>query len=426
MTYWYDKPTDTKGRSYWMAVALSFASNIGLGQQSELVGLSPGEQKHRRRLWWCLLMRDKLISMSELRPSSICREEADFPSLLPDDFECLAFAGALKKFSRDDDSRQWAVLRHLCVEKIKLCIIIGRILRTQYDSKSFQHASSAESTISLVPNLSPTALAEFVARDQEVRKWSSDMCPITSGLVTEDLWRSCNTVSVHCTSLEMLYYTVLGLVHRPQVLSRPPMDSAAEAIQDFSRKTLRESALRVTQISKVFNDANLLRFLPPIGVTALLASAVQHIKDSESSAPPIRSAATQGLDHTTQSLARLQDIYCSADHAMAFIEIIGSKTITDTAPDLSQVTVFPLFRDELLDYPPSKQPNPSYTQTSQDIYDPQVDLLSSYRVHAAIDATLIEPCETDDVDLEALLALSDSSVVHQEHNVDMTDNGTTI
>ena len=204
MTYWYDKPGDIKGRSHWMRIALSFANDLGLGKCSELTGMSPHQQKLRRKVWWCCLMRDRLISLSELLPSSIVTDEADFPALSAHDFKCSVFREALKKYSGKSDDGQWQVLTELCFQKVKLCILIGRILSTQYKPRSIQAIAPTEPTISLLPDLSDFAAAEFVARDEEARRWSSDMCPTARALVREDLWRNCSTVSVHCSSLEML------------------------------------------------------------------------------------------------------------------------------------------------------------------------------------------------------------------------------
>ena len=382
MTYWYDKPADTKGRTYWMRIALSFANDLGLGQNSELAMLSPHEQMLRRRLWWCCLMRDRLISLSELRPSNISTDETSLPVLSADDFECPAFAEALKKHSEQSNDGQWQALTELCFQKVKLCILIGRILRTQYKPRRVQHIDSVGPTVTLLPDLSDSATAEFVARDQELRKWSSDMCPTMHCLVNEDLWRNCSTVSVHCSSLEMLYYTVLGIVHRPRLLTHSPPDSAAKAIQDLSRKVVREGAQRITQIAKVLEEADLLRFLPPIGVTALLASAVQHTKDTVSSAPPIRKTAQLSLKQTMDSLAQLQQIYFSADHAMAFIELIGSKQNLDDGRDLREMTVFPLFRNELLNHHTSQTQNTgerasSVTENIAECFDTHSDLFSA-------------------------------------------------
>ena len=382
MTYWYEKPADTKGRTYWMRIALSFANDLGLGQNSEPAMLSPHEQMLRRRLWWCCLMRDRLISLSELRPSSISIDETSFPVLSADDFECPAFAEALKKHSGQSNDGQWQALTELCFQKVKLCILVGRILHTQYKPRRVQHIASTDPTVTLLPDLSDSATAEFVARDQELRKWSSDMCPTMHCLVNEDLWRNCSAVSVHCSSLEMLYYTVLGIVHRPRLLTHSPPDSAAGAIQDHSRKVVREGAQRITQIAKVLEEADLLRFLPPIGVTALLASAVQHTKDTVSSAPPIRKAAQLSLKQTTDSLAELQQIYFSADHAMAFIELIGSKQGLDDSRDLQEMTVFPLFRNELLNHHTPQTQNAgeiasSGTENLAEYYDTHSDLFSA-------------------------------------------------
>jgi hypothetical protein len=94
------------------------------------------------------------------------------------------------------------------------------------------------------------------------------------------------------------------------------------------------------------------------------------------------------------SLNRLQEIYYSADHAVAFIELIGSKESSDESPDLSQVTVFPLFRDGPLNYySPQRQDlggnSPLGVEILTGSYNKDSHLLSSRQFHADMDAALI-------------------------------------
>jgi hypothetical protein len=238
------------------------------------------------------------------------------------------------------------------MHKIRLCVLIGRILDTQYKLGRHRRLTSSEHhQMLLLPRLSGSATAEYMARDQELRKWGADSCTRMHDLVQKDPWRNSSVVGVHCAVLEMLYFTVVGLVHRPQLLNSHPEDSAARALQDFSRDTLREAAQRITEIAKYLDEADLLRFLPPIGVTSLLAAAMQHIKEAVSSPTPQgRSAVSQRLNETMQPLVRLQEIYYSADHAVAFLELVRNKP-RDTSPEIGQrMSTAALYRDGAIKY----------------------------------------------------------------------------
>src|ERR1700743_2426965 len=101
-------------------------------------------------------------------------DEADSPPLLKADFDCLAFAKALDKFSLRQDNRQPTVLHELYVAKVKLCILVGSVLRSQYERRVHCRITSTEPTMLFLPKLSEPAGLEHRARDQELCNWNAD------------------------------------------------------------------------------------------------------------------------------------------------------------------------------------------------------------------------------------------------------------
>lgn len=357
MTYWYDKPEDPKHRSHWMRIALSFATDVGLIHTSALADLPPPQQRLRRRLWWCCLMRDKLISFSERQPSSIPWDETAFPVLSVDDLDNGALSKALERYHVPDHDKQSNILTELCFQKIKLCVLIGRVLHTQYELSSHQRRTSSGSQLLLIPKFSGSARAEYMYRDQEFREWGSDICSTLHLKIDRDPQRNGTLVRVHSAVLEILSYNVLGMVHRPQVLNNHPTDSAARALQDFSEQTLRTSAHRISEIANFLNGPDLLRFIPPIGLTGLLFAAMQHVKDSQSLSSSVRDTANQDLDWTVQAMSRLKEMYPQAHHAVSFLEHVRTKKLhaEDESPAIGQKKFFSFFRNEVVHYDPLLQ-----------------------------------------------------------------------
>ncbi|KEF56796.1 uncharacterized protein A1O9_06986 [Exophiala aquamarina CBS 119918] len=353
MTYWYDRPEDLKKRSHWMRIALSFATDIGLIHNSVLVGLSPAQQRLRRRLWWCSLMRDELISFSERQPSSITWDEIDFPPLSIDDLDSGALSKALERYHIPDHDKESEILTELCLQKIRLCVLIGRILHTQYELSSHRRRTSSRSKLLLIPKFSGSASAEYMSRDQELRKWGDDVCEALHDSIDKDPQRNSTLVGIHSAVLELLYMTVLGMAHRPQMLNRHLGDSAAKALQEFSQQTLRTAAKRISEIADYLSSAELLWFLPPIGLTALLFAAMQHIKDSLSSSTTLHNTAEQGLEWTVQAMIRLKEMYPQAHHALAFLELVRTKNLQ--VDESSERSIFSFFRDEATHYVPALQ-----------------------------------------------------------------------
>jgi hypothetical protein len=113
-----------------------------------------------------------------------------------------------------------------------------------------------------------------------------------------------------------------------------PTGSAAQSLHDSSRQKLGDGARRITEIAKYLGDNSLLKHVPPIGVTALLAAAVQHVKDTISSDTESHDAAVESFRqtmHTMHALLQLPEIYASAGHAISFIESVRERTTNNGA-----------------------------------------------------------------------------------------------
>ncbi|KAK5209389.1 hypothetical protein LTR41_004925 [Exophiala xenobiotica] len=331
MTYWYHKPDDPKGRIYWMRNALSFAYEIGLDRDSELIGLDAKQQRSRRRLWWCCYARDKLISFSERRASGIRENENHLAVLTPDDFEPQLFSRVLRGYSAPGIITRPDILIELSIEHMKLCVLLGRVLDTQYLASGHRRTTTGETMMMLLPRNSETFMSDFMVRDQELSEWGEGICSRLNGVIDVEPERNCRLVSLHSAVLEMLYHTALSMLHRPLMALKHPTGSAAQALHDSSRQKLRDGARRITEIAKYLGDNSLLKHIPPIGVTALLAAAVQHVKDTVSRDTESHDAAVESFRQTMHALLQLREIYASAGHAISFIESVRERTTNNGA-----------------------------------------------------------------------------------------------
>ncbi|KAH8896922.1 hypothetical protein GQ53DRAFT_713747 [Thozetella sp. PMI_491] len=84
----YHAPT-TKStiNSYWLSIAILHARKAGASQYSTLVD-DTVERKSMKRLWWCCILRDRIMSLGLRRQLQIDPAEFDFtlPGLTEDDF----------------------------------------------------------------------------------------------------------------------------------------------------------------------------------------------------------------------------------------------------------------------------------------------------------------------------------------------------
>lgn len=74
--------------TYWLSVAIHFARDAKAHQYYARSNLTYQERNIRKRLWWCCILRDRVISLGVRRPLQISPESFDvvqYP-LVEDDF----------------------------------------------------------------------------------------------------------------------------------------------------------------------------------------------------------------------------------------------------------------------------------------------------------------------------------------------------
>lgn len=322
MTYWYGRQNDAKGRFYWIRTALSLATDMGLDRQHQFSD-QPDRQRTRRKLWCCCLIRDKLLSITERRQDAHIDHHSALQIPQPDDFDNRALAQALNKYYIPGSGFEAVTMGRLCAQKIKLCLIIGRILDSQYELNGLRRVDSIDTLMVLIPKIRATN-TEAAARDQELHEWYAETSSLREAALGQDHRQNGRVLGVHSATLEMLYLTALCAVHRPQLLHEQHKDSAAGALQAFSRQTLRSAARRISEIGRHLEEGYLVQFLPPLAVGAFIAAAIQHLKDALSTDAELHDTGRLYLNQTLQAFATLKTMYNSADCAIGFVERVRS------------------------------------------------------------------------------------------------------
>lgn len=343
MTYWYETPDDQKDTWHWMGVAISLAHTIGLHRDPSKTPMIPRKQKLWKRVWWSCLMRDRLVALGMRRPTRIKSEDFDVPQLNEDDFEIdvLPEENQLPGFDspliRDIDmQRELAVM---CIEKAKLCMFIGDMLKVQYSVLSrsgMQPEHTTNSTHMLLPNKNSDNMDEVDSVDQELRDWFSalpESChhhPLGPGTVTE----ANKAVAVQRNLLHMIYHTTISALHRPLFLPASPTEgpSTPVEVQETARQRVREAAEQITGMATEMRNHNLERYLPTTGVTVILPAMIVHMLDTKSLVPETRAKAIQGLKECLIVMSNLRNIYAAADFATGFLDALLRKGMLGAQP----------------------------------------------------------------------------------------------
>ena len=121
----------------------------------------------------------------------------------------------------------------------------------------------------------------------------------------------------------------MSALHRPQVLpSAPapwPSRNANAALQEISRRKVRQAASEITRLATELIDNQLVRYLPTTGVTVMLPAIIIHLLDIKSANTHTRERSIEGFSVCMQIMQGLRASYASADYATHFLEAAIKK-----------------------------------------------------------------------------------------------------
>ncbi|KAF8416411.1 fungal-specific transcription factor domain-containing protein [Tirmania nivea] len=341
LTYWYETPDDQKDTWHWMGVAISLSHTIGLHRNSgKSIALDGKGKKLWKRVWWSCVMRDRLVALGMRRPTRIKSEDCDVPMLTLEDFDIDMDVSNISLLSEEGESYEQAINRErqlaiMCIEKAKLCICISHVLTAQYSVLNTNQGSlaadgSTKTTMVLLPKAQDKDSCEVQRCDASLQDWVNRLPeeavyrPVrgSDGPVNE-------TLGLHRNLLHMVYYTTVSALHRPQVLpSAPapwPSRNINAALQDISRRKVRQAATEITRLAAELIDLNLVQYLPTFGVTVMLPAIIIHLLDIKSSNQATRDRSIEGFNVCMQVMHGLRATYASADYATHFLEAAIKK-----------------------------------------------------------------------------------------------------
>lgn len=318
MTSWY--APDEKDGWHWLCIAISTACSIGLHRDPSRTHLSPSQQRLCKRVWWCLVIRDRVIALGQRKPTSIKLEESDVPFLTLEDY---APFNSLSPLDTEDDLRTSAIL-HMEFAKLSLCV--GKVLTTQY---SVHPAVSSQQKRGLVPNITEQSLSRVKDCHVELEAWYHQLpvqAQIDDTQSAPSPTQRLRNIFLNRTLIHLIYYATLSALHRPQML--PNATQRAVDI-DFSIHQVYSAATSITTLAKSLLDHDLVPHVPTYGSTVLLPAMTKHLVDlrgfnihtsDTDSNQEARKTSLQGFAYCIRAMRHLQQNYTCADVSMALIE----------------------------------------------------------------------------------------------------------
>ncbi|KAJ3461132.1 hypothetical protein MRS44_011999 [Fusarium solani] len=291
MTYWYDHPDDQQDSWYWIGIAVSLAHTIGLHSYRRYLGLAPAEQHRWKRIWWACYMRDCLISLGTKKPRRIGDEDFDIPMLQEHDFEIgtVSLVGSSLTYGQFEVLQNTHLQRDLavmCILKARLCVILGRILGTQY-TLSIGQAGVAEGA-GRVPYMKRRSEMTTILNEAsiELGAWTyslPDSCRYRT--VTHlDMRGSGAILALHRALLGMLCCTVTSILYRfgrASLLSQPLPGTLTALVT--CRTRVREAVTQTIQMGRELQRHGLIRFLPSTSITIFLITTTLYVLEGNKS-----------------------------------------------------------------------------------------------------------------------------------------------
>ncbi|KAK5190285.1 hypothetical protein LTR72_007649 [Exophiala xenobiotica] len=324
MSNWYGKWDDRKHTWHWTGLAYDVARNMGLQREPTNKLGSESIRHFRRRLWWSLYIRDRLITLGTRRPMRIQDDDFDVAMLTLEDFDTREAAEPFQTQPMRLSVEQNTSIALMCIQLAELCKHIGRVVSSQYTVLS-PHPDIPY-TMMVVSKRNGENTQEVESCDRELEEWCQARGGNTGGSGTPAPAHDPNSCTgVYWTILNITYLTVLNVLHRAQALQPPSKSSNSRSIQILSRSKVKKTARSLTESLRTMLCRDQVRFLGPVGVTALVAASLSHALDIRAEDPDIHDAVAWRLSQNLQVLQALSEIYASADAAISFLTTVNQR-----------------------------------------------------------------------------------------------------
>ncbi|KAK5064319.1 hypothetical protein LTR84_000152 [Exophiala bonariae] len=310
MSQWAANADTNKQNWHWTGVAVSLAQAMRLTHNPEILELPQRVKSLRKRLWFCILMRDRLLSLGMSRPMRIRDGEFDVPLPTVDDFECdIPIVTSVAGHHRDGkiqisltEADISTKLATMFILYIKLCMSIGSIFSVQYTTfmKTSEGPIEASNSISAKIMLYPISNqssdrtfvqirdSNFSLLEKSLTEWlgslpcfshlsemlsrvardpiSIDNPPKEQDFCVEPIAsREPFSVALQVAILHLTYFAASSALHRPKNRSLISSQKVAEAAEGMA------------MICAFLNKNGLTRYLPVNTITMLLPSIIWYI-----------------------------------------------------------------------------------------------------------------------------------------------------
>ncbi|CAN6674823.1 hypothetical protein TRVA0_067S00232 [Trichomonascus vanleenenianus] len=134
------KPRRVWNNRAWVSVAVNIAEDLGMHRSTMRSSVDKFDKSHLRIIWWCMVMRDIMASITLGRPHKICELRCDVDPLMVEDFELVdKDPDDTDLFGKSDPDYY-----RLLVEVCKANMLMWKVFSSRYDPRSDPRYNPAE------------------------------------------------------------------------------------------------------------------------------------------------------------------------------------------------------------------------------------------------------------------------------------------
>ncbi|KAK2594743.1 hypothetical protein QQS21_007541 [Conoideocrella luteorostrata] len=279
MSYWQERHDEPTNHWYWAELGCLTARTIGMFTDPSASALPEPTRRSWKRIGWSCILRDRVLNLGVRMPPKVSQQEFRVPILTEDDFEPREFpAEVVEMLPHCELLRDVGLQRRLarmCIEKTKLCMVIGDIFDNLYKQSSPKLGGTLEITLILVPQFEGLDAASVGRIRRDLHDWvrclPADLQhPQPAEFIIQ---RKEQVAFVHCSMLHLFYQTIMCTYYRPQSLAA----GGGATSRDITAQRVSHATMMITRQFEDLESYGLLRFLPSSAVTFLLTAAVNHL-----------------------------------------------------------------------------------------------------------------------------------------------------
>ncbi|WPG99844.1 Cutinase transcription factor 1 beta [Acrodontium crateriforme] len=258
LTYWAPNHNNSRINSFWLMNAIRFAR---LAKADTFTRIQdPQKATMSKRLWWCVLLRDRILSLGLRRPLQIPSEQ-DLPSengvLTADDFKSEVGQSFVHK--ADVQMQIFNMISTAC----RLILALSPILRILYTVENLEDRTNqaGESLYQISEDIQHSLRRLRMWHEETIRIFPS---PISLGDTPETISIFANMLFLYYDAAIVALYSHTCLLHQvyPSRTALFPLENSQEII----KKAISDTTTRTTELLQV----RLVKYLP-ISAAAFLS-----------------------------------------------------------------------------------------------------------------------------------------------------------